>query len=524
VRIPFCCAAILAALSLVPIAQAEVDEISEDAGFVVAGSRLSNGTGLVRIRADNDNNDTYEKLAASFQPYGSANVGDGVRVAAGDFDGDGNEELVTAAGRGLPVLIFDLNPDGSVGGLRESRKIFSSRGVFVAAGDLDGDGRWELVTSADRGGGPVVRIWSDLDFDMKVFDNQVDSFNAYNSSFRGGVRVAVHNVNNVGGDEVVTAPGPPGRQVRIWTDGDSDRAVSDQPLADQFSVYSSSFDGGLFVAAGQIDSVGGGGAEVIVAPGADPGPARKVTIRTDTDADGDVSDNPPAESFFAYGSSWKKGIRVFAGDTDLSGTFVEVLTAPGTAAGSKPVKIYDDNGDVGVLVSDNPLDDSFVSMPGSVNAGAYVTFARVRNATYARIGSPEGIADAATLVSEIVVPPSGGIIRDLDVSLNIAHTFDGDLDVTLVHVPTGIGVELFTDVGGTDEGFIIRLNDEAGIDIGTADNPADGAITGQFNPEGAALLDVFDGTDASGLWRLFVTDDAGGDSGTLMSWSLNVTY
>ena len=41
---------------------------------------------------------------------------------------------------------------------------------------------------------------------------------------------------------------------------------------------------------------------------------------------------------------------------------------------------------------------------------------------------------------------------------------------------------------------------------------------------GAAVLSIFDGQDAFGLWRLTVTDDAGSDTGTLMSWSLHVTY
>ena len=83
---------------------------------------------------------------------------------------------------------------------------------------------------------------------------------------------------------------------------------------------------------------------------------------------------------------------------------------------------------------------------------------------------------------------------------------------------------LFTDIGGTDEGLIIRLNDEAGTDIGTADNPADGPITGSFNPEDAALLSAFDGGDASGRWRLQVVDDSGTDTGTLMGWGLRITY
>jgi subtilisin-like proprotein convertase family protein len=81
-------------------------------------------------------------------------------------------------------------------------------------------------------------------------------------------------------------------------------------------------------------------------------------------------------------------------------------------------------------------------------------------------------------------------------------------------------------VGGTDAGFQIRLNDEAGTDIGSADNPTDGPISGTFNPEGTELLSIFDGQDATGRWTLSVTDDnsAGADIGTLQDWSLIVSY
>ena len=96
---------------------------------------------------------------------------------------------------------------------------------------------------------------------------------------------------------------------------------------------------------------------------------------------------------------------------------------------------------------------------------------------------------------------------------------------TLTHLSTGTGLLLFNDVGGTNEGFEIRLNDEAGTDIGTATNPKlDGPITGTFNPIGSSLLSVFDTQDASGVWRLEITDDAASDFGTLMSWALHVTY
>jgi len=515
------CAAVV--LALAPTAFAEV-EVPDDAGFVILGSKTGNGAGIIRVRTnENDPFDgIYEHANPASFPYPGSAVGDGVRVAVGDFNGDGNQELVTAAGKGVPVKIWAINPDGTIGDLIDSKTVFGGRGVFVAAGDFNNDGADELVTAA-ASGTPTVKTWHDTDADLKVFDNPVETFLAFGSGFHGGVRVAAGDTNNTGGDELITAAGTGGRQVKIWTDTDADARVSDlvdNPLVEQFGVYRSSFKGGLYVAAGPIASVGGGD-ELVVGPGAG---AQKVRIYTDSNASGKVSDNPLFESFFSYGSSWNKGVRVGAGDSDGSGTFVEIFTAPGASGGSKPVKIYDDNLDAGAFISDNPLDDSFIGAAG--NAGVFPAFAKVFNGTYSYTGFPAFIPDSATMQTTIDVPASAGKIRDLDVALNLFHSFDGDLDVTLTHMtPGGATVILFQDVGGSNEGFLIRLNDDAGTDISTASNPkVDGPIVGTFNPGGAALLSDFNGEDASGVWRLSITDDAGGDTGTLFGWSLLVTY
>jgi Proprotein convertase P-domain len=510
--------ALVVALGLAPAALAET---GGDAGMIVSGSRKGNGDGIVRVRVDLDSNANYETLAASFNPYPGSKVSDGVRVATGDLSGDSNEELVTSAGNGLPVKIFELNSDGTVGSLIESLKVFGARGVFVAAGDVDGFGRAELIVAAGSGT-PNVKIYSDVDSDGRVFDGQVDSFFAFPTGFTGGVRVAAGNTSNSGGAEVITASASAGRRVKVWSDSDFDRAVSDNPLLEDASVFSSSFKGGVNVAAGEIGSVGGGGAELTIAPATGKG---KVFIRTDTDADGDVFDNPAFESFYPYGSGWNRGIRLAAGDTDHSGFFVEILTAPGALAGSKKVRIYDDSGDVGVLLHDNPVTQEFKAMPSSVKGGAYVAVGRVFGGAYMSLETPRPIPDLGSTTSDTFVPASAGRVRGLTVYLNIPHTFAEDLDVTLTHMASGTSVVLFTDVGSDANGFLISLNDDNGNDIGAVvAGSTDASIVGPFNPEGAALLSAFNGLDASGAWRLMVTDDAGLDTGQILSWGLSITY
>ena len=110
-----------------------------------------------------------------------------------------------------------------------------------------------------------------------------------------------------------------------------------------------------------------------------------------------------------------------------------------------------------------------------------------------------------------------GPISDVDVKVDITHTWDGDLDVYLIS-PTGTRVELFTGVGSSGDNFTNTiLDDEASTGIASVSAP----FTGTFRPEG--LLSALDGQNPNGTWRLEVTDHAGGDTGTLNSWALQIT-
>jgi subtilisin-like proprotein convertase family protein len=488
------------------------------------------GGGIVKIFAngDIDPDDSYETNTDTFQPF--PNYKGPITVAMADLDGDSNAELITAqaAGKDSQVKIWDLTGGGRAGALLESVVPFSGsaiKGVSVAAADLNNDGMDELIVGAGPGGAPTINIYSDIDGDGQTLDNMTDTSAAFPANFKGGVKVAGGNtISSTPGEEIVTAMWRKGGTVSVFSDANANLQISDETndgLFETFQPLGAKVKTGLNIAAGLIESVSGAGAEIVV--GAVAGKPR-VLILTDANNDGKVGDDPIFDTLQPAGAGLKTGVALAVGDTDDSGTFVEVLVGPGGGTGGR-VKIFDDSNDTGSLLSDDPPSFEFDAIAG-LKGGINLAVGKVLDTTFSREGAQVSIPEAGSgsLNSSIFIPASAGTIRDLDINLAIAHTFNGDLDVTLTHVATNTVVTLFTDVGGTDAGFIITLNDEAGTDIGSADNPDDEAISGTFNLEGAALLSIFDGLSAGGEWRLTITDDspAGPDVGSLITWSMRI--
>jgi subtilisin-like proprotein convertase family protein len=110
-----------------------------------------------------------------------------------------------------------------------------------------------------------------------------------------------------------------------------------------------------------------------------------------------------------------------------------------------------------------------------------------------------------------------GKIYDLNVELDITHTYDGQLTATL-YAPDGTPVELFSNVGGSGDNFTATGFDEQATTSITAGSAP---FTGTFQPTGS--LAVFNDLDAAGTWTLEIVDNAKGDSGSLNSWSIEIT-
>ena len=122
--------------------------------------------------------------------------------------------------------------------------------------------------------------------------------------------------------------------------------------------------------------------------------------------------------------------------------------------------------------------------------------------------------NANTVTTDTITVPLGGEIEDLDLFLDLSHSWNSDIELTLTS-PSGTVADLFTDVGGSGDDMDIELDDESSNTLPTSST----SLSGDYQPENDPLS-IFDGEPAAGVWTLDVLDDAGGDQGTLNSWGL----
>ncbi len=156
--------------------------------------------------------------------------------------------VATGAGEGGSPHIRAFSPDGAVSDVNFYARGTGSSGAYVAAGDIDGDGAQELVTAGGPGSVATLAVSRK---DATVLADIVP-FPGSN----GGATVAAGNVDASDAQEVIVGSGPGmASQVKAY------RLVNDQlQEVFSFAPYPASFTGGIFVGAANGFIVTGAGA------------------------------------------------------------------------------------------------------------------------------------------------------------------------------------------------------------------------------------------------------------------------
>jgi hypothetical protein len=271
-----------------------------DDGTITSELKVFRGTNLAVI--------------ANFAPYGIG-YNDGVRVAAGDVNGDGRVDIITGAADTPHVKVFHGQTKAEIASFIAFSPAILNSGVFVAAGDVNGDGAADIIAGAGANAAPQVRVFNGrTGADLR-------SFFAYELNFKGGVRVASGDVNGDGRADLTTSPGP-GRSPQIKNFNGRNGA-----FINSFSAYDSTITAGVFAGSSTEPPV-----RVITNPATD------ITVTTATlHGSVDANDRTVAVKF-QYGPSTAYGKSVFAEPAEVSGTNPTAVTA--NISGLLPGKTY----------------------------------------------------------------------------------------------------------------------------------------------------------------------------------------
>ena len=305
------------------------------------------------------------------------------------------------------------------------------------------------AVGADSGGGPLVTI-TFSNTDTLGNGPQYLSFFAYNSSFTGGVRVALGDVNGDGNRDIITAAGPSGSpHIKVFTlindSSTGDWSVNPQPIAQFYAFNLPTFKGGVYIAA--ADTNNDGFDDIICGAGATCG--TRVTVYAGTSSG--VNTTSPLNNFFAYAPKFNGGVVVTAGQRN-SNAGDEVIVAPASNAGYN-IRSFDVNG----LGSSPRLVDDFFAFNDFKSRG--------------------GLSIAAGNLDQ------GAGITDL-----VVGTTNNQFGVILNNEPTGIPVtNVFNKFSGAIRAGVARNSNGQEVAVALA-GPGGSPIASIFSFETSGLV------------------------------------
>jgi subtilisin family serine protease len=239
--------------------------LNVDRAVEMAKEKLYNNSGRLiiipatlenKIKIVAANGDEVYNLPAGIMKSGASFV-------AGDINDDGDEEIIIGAVQGdEPRIKIISNKGRLLNSFIVGDKKFRG-GLNVALLDSDNNGAKDIIVSSASAGSAQIQIFNN----KGVLKNK---FLAGSKEWRGGLNVASGNIDGKSGSEIIVGYGPGSEpQVRIYN--------TDGKLIGVFLAYEKKFRGGVNVAVANLDGrKDHNKAEIIVAPGTGREPMIKI--------------------------------------------------------------------------------------------------------------------------------------------------------------------------------------------------------------------------------------------------------
>lgn len=387
-----------------------------------------------------------------------------LHVASGDINGDGTPDIITAPGAGsrgigLPgprVHVYD----GYTGRHLPGKSFHPlgpsfTGGLTVASGDFNNDGIDDIVTGADLGGSPHVRVFSGDD--QTVFG----TFSNFNSvGFVGGVNVSAADYSGDGIPDIIASSG--GKVALLETGSNaSGEPTWNTVTPPTFSPFGEGYTGFIDTTLLNVPTTPGGATRpVLIASGPNGLLAFDITDPTNT-----------ASIFTNFLPGDLTGAGVVAGDYD--------------GDGQDDIALYRD--DITTWFITGPSANSFLTF---TPAGNFVPFGGSIGGAVANVGESDVFSRASTVTPDQISTGAG----DTNPGASKQVDLFGDINVMIY---------------ATDQTAVGKDFEIYSLNLGAADkvNLPDGV---QLLPRTRAMFaetDAPDGTYEAELEWIFTTDE-----------------
>lgn len=252
----------------------------------------------------------------------------GTRVAMGDVDGDGAAEVIAGSGAGRVAEIRVFKPE-VVGGSTVLTELTAFRtqpfgaryrsGIEVAVGDVDGNGRDDLVATMSRGNG-VAKVFRSVNAADPIENTAFRTITAFGGRFGGGASVTVADLGTFTAGNLSSATVADGKMEIIIGSGPGmaptvvayDVSAATPRAIGVVRPFSARMQGGVLVTAGRYDADAID--EIVVSAGRGGGGATEVyALRANTAAATRLA------VFSAFGGLARPNAPVFAAALDRNG-------------------------------------------------------------------------------------------------------------------------------------------------------------------------------------------------------------